>query len=279
MVEIQKHDINPGILLPATHLVVAAALLLIVIIPLLVTVGIILGIFALPYSAGDIDVIYIARDWRLGVLADTTMLAVIATALSVMVWTPLVTSVWLSGGRRFLLVVQALVLLTFFSNPIIKTHSVKVSLQNGGLIDNFVSSHLGGIDILYTDASVILGLIISYSSIYILTYSLGLISSRRSIPLAIIDAGYGTFRSIALGCRLMRRYIVIGALLMLYWSAFSVSEYQLLGKSQSFQSVIVNMHTAGRLNEIVVLGGGLMFASISISWACVRSAGKIWRSR
>lgn len=114
---------------------------------------------------------YLKLTWR------TIWMALMVTLFSLLVGYPLayIIAKKIRGAKMLMLV---LIMIPFFTNQLVRVYSWLIFLQDGGILESFLSSlHLlgpGGLGILYTKAAVVIGLVHAYFPYMVITIYLAL---------------------------------------------------------------------------------------------------------
>lgn len=181
---------------------------------------------------------------RGGRILRCLFLALCATVLTAFIWIPLccslrvIRSTWLLGALEISLLAPM-----FFSQAL-RLHSLKLLLTREGVIARALSVlgvSDGAIkDLLFSDQSIVIGLVFSYSGLFVLP----LIQSLRAVPLSILfsieDVGVGPVRAFWMIARQSRPGLFVGVALMSVVSWFSSLEYDVLGRSRSSVTALLD---------------------------------------
>lgn len=114
---------------------------------------------------------YLKLTWR------TIWMALMVTFFSLLVGYPLayIIAKKIRGAKMLMLI---LIMIPFFTNQLVRVYSWLIFLQDGGILESFLSSlHLvgpGGLGILYTKAAVVIGLVHAYFPYMVITIYLAL---------------------------------------------------------------------------------------------------------
>jgi len=171
---------------------------------------------------------------RAGVVLACLRVAVVATVIAAFIAVPSAVVLRLLGCTRALAIAEVVLVIPYLFSPALRLHSLKELLSIGDPISAALGLHrVLSHAFLFTDASVILGLVYSYAALLSLPVIHALRQLPESIRMAGFDVGMSVTRRVVLLVRLSSGSIVAGLFLMCLCSWFSSLEHEILGKSTS----------------------------------------------